>query len=351
MILLNPKNHVRKYPDEKSRQIMVKTIEYFEKKGLKSIKKDWHEKKWNYEFVEFLKENQVFATLMTPAGYGPADSRWDTYRNNEFSEITSFYGITYWYTWQVSMLGLVPLWLGSNEQVKQKTVKLLQDGAVFAFGLSEKEHGADIYSSDMMLYPQKDGTYLARGDKYYIGNGNEAGLVSTFGKIDGTGEYVFFAVNSKHEKYECIRSVVNEQNYVAEFALHDYPITDSDIMERGPKAWDDMLNTINVCKFNLGWGSIGLCTHSLYEAIDHAANRNLYGKFVTDFPHVRRLFVDAYCRLVAMKLFAERATDYMRSANDNDRRYLLYNPMVKMKVTREGEEVINLLWDVIAARG
>ncbi|MCP4022437.1 MAG: acyl-CoA dehydrogenase, partial [Desulfobacteraceae bacterium] len=34
-----------------------------------------------------------------------------------------------------------------------------------------------------------------------------------------------------------------------------------------------------------------------------------------------------------------------------DRRYLLYNPMVKMKVPTQGEEVINLIWDVIAARG
>jgi acyl-CoA dehydrogenase len=145
--------------------------------------------------------------------------------------------------------------------------------------------------------------------------------------------------------------VVHEQNYVAEIALHDYPITDEDILERGPKAWDDMLNTINICKFNLGWGAIGLCTHAFYEAMDHAANRKVYGKSVTDFSHVRRLSTDAYCRLVSMKLFSERASDYMRSANENDRRYLLYNPMVKMKVTREGEEVMNLLHDVIAAKG
>jgi len=52
-----------------------------------------------------------------------------------------------------------------------------------------------------------------------------------------------------------------------------------------------------------------------------------------------------------MKLFSQRATDYMRSANENDRRYLLYNPITKMKVPTQGEEVINLLWDVIAARG
>ncbi|RPH59790.1 MAG: acyl-CoA dehydrogenase, partial [Chloroflexi bacterium] len=71
----------------------------------------------------------------------------------------------------------------------------------------------------------------------------------------------------------------------------------------------------------------------------------------TDFSHVRALFTDAYCRLVAMKLVALRTADYMRSASADDRRYLLYNPIVKMKVTTQGEEVINLLWDVIAAKG
>ena len=351
MILFNPNKHIRPYKDEKSRQIMLKTIEFFEKKGLKQIKKDWHEKKWNYDFVEFLKENQIFATLMTPSGYGAPDSRWDTYRNCEFSEITGFYGITYWYTWQVSMLGLCPIWNGSNEEVKHRTAKLLQEGGVFAFGLSEKEHGADIYSSDMMLYPEGDGKYRANGDKYYIGNGNEAAMVSTFGKIADSGEYVFFAVNSKHPKYECVKNIINNQDYVAEYALHDYPITDADILERGQKAWDDMLNTINICKFNLGWASIGICEHAFYESINHASHRQLFGSYVTDFTHIKQLFMDAYCRLVAMKLFALRATDYMRAANENDKRYLLYNPMVKMKVSTQGEEVINLLWDVIAAKG
>ena len=351
MILFNPGLHNRKYSDEKTKNLMQKTIDFLEAKGLKEIKKDWHEKKWNFDFVEFMKENQIFATLMTPKGYGPEDSRWDSYRNSAFAEITGFYGITYWYTFQVSMLGLGPVWLGSNEEVKQKTVKLLQEGRVFAFGLSEKEHGADIYSTDMMLHPQADGTYKANGDKYYIGNGNEAALVSTFAKMADTGEYVWFNVDSKHPDYELVKNTVNEQNYVSEYALHDYPITEADIMEKGSKAWDNMLNTINFCKFNLGWGAIGMCTHAFYEAIDHAANRNVYGKFVTDFPHVRRLFVDAYSRLCAMKIFSERAIDYMRSSSADDRRYLLYNPMVKMKVTSEGEHVINHLWDIIAAKG
>ena len=73
--------------------------------------------------------------------------------------------------------------------------------------------------------------------------------------------------------------------------------------------------------------------------------------YVTDFQHVKQNFVDAYTRLVAMKLFGLRTADYMRVASKKDRRYLLYSPVMKMKTTTQGEEVINLLWDVIAAKG
>ena len=350
MFLFNPKTYRPEHPDQHTNEMLQAVAGWFEAKGLKSIKKDWHEKTWNYEFVEFMKSRQVLATLMTPQGYGE-NAAWNTLRNVEFAEIAAFYGITYWYTFQVSMLGLGPIFNGDNEQVKQRAAQLLKDGAVFAFGLSEREHGADIYSSSMQLIPQADGSYIARGGKYYIGNGNEAALVSTFGKNSETGDYVFFVVDSKHEKYECVKNTCNAQNYVAEFRLHDYPVSEDDILSVGRKAWDDMLNTINYCKFNLGFGSIGLCTHALYESINHAAGRSLYGKQVTDFPQVKRLLTDAYCRLAAMKLFSYRAVDYLRCASAEDRRYLLFNPIVKMKVTMEGEKVIDELWDVIAAKG
>ncbi len=350
-ILLNPKNLVQKYSDEETKEIMVKTIEFFENKGLDKIKSDDHEYVWYEDFLEFQKKEQIFAKLFTPAGYGDKGARWDTSRIVDFAEILGFYGLCYWYTFQVSQLGLGPIFIGKNEEVKHKAVQHLKEGAIFAFGLSEKEHGADIYSSDMMLYPQSDGTWIANGDKYYIGNGNEAAMVSTFGKIADSDDYVFFVVDSQHERYECIKNVIQNQSYVAEYALHDYPITEADITDKGRDAWDASLNTINICKFNLGWGSIGICTHSYYEALNHASKRNLFGSYVTDFPHIKQIFTDAYTRLVAMKLFALRATDYMRSANEKDKRYLLYNPMVKMKVTTQGEEVMNLLWDVIAAKG
>ena len=330
---------------------MLKTIEFFETKGKVKLKSDYEGRVWYEDFIEFLKREKVFATLLTPSAYGEEGCRWDTYRNCAFNEILGFYGLPYWYTWQVTILGLGPIWMGSNEAVKAKTARLLQEGGIFAFGLSEKAHGADLYSSEMALTPLTEGRYVADGGKYYIGNANEAALVSTFGKDTETDEYVFFVVDSKHENFELVKNVVNSQNYVAEYALQGYPVTEAEILSRGQDAWDSALNTINVGKYNLGWASIGICTHALHEAITHASNRILYNKRVTDFPHIRQLFVDAYTRLAAMKLFALRNADYLRAASSEDRRYLLYTPLTKMKVTTQGEEVINLLWDVIAAKG
>jgi acyl-CoA dehydrogenase len=352
--LLQPKKYKSLMADEGSRAIMNNTIAFFEKMGKARVLDDYDKKVWYSEFVEFIGKEQIFAKLLTPKEYagGDPDCRWDTARNSEYAELLAFYGLGYWYCFQVSILGLGPIWMSQNEKAKKKAARLLKKGAIFAYGLSERAHGADIYSTETSLTPMPDGTWVANGEKYYIGNGNEAEMVSTLGKIkDGTDDYTFFVTNFRHKAYELKKNVVSHQEYVSNFALHDYPITEDDILSRGSSAWDCALNTVNIGKFNIGPGSIGIAEHCFYEAITHASNRILYGVRVTDMPHVRKNFMDAWLRLVAMKLYQRRATDYFRNSSQNDRRYLLYNPTSKMKVTLQAEEVVSLLWEVIAAKG
>jgi acyl-CoA dehydrogenase len=352
-MLLNPNQLQRQYPDRRSAEIMAATVDFFESRGKARLKSDDHERAWYSDFLDHIGRERIFASLLTPAKYGAEDCRWDTYRISEFAEIVGFYGLSYWYPFQVTALGLGPIWMSANEDAKRKAAAQLESGEVFAFGLSEQTHGADVYQTDMILTPSSNAQegWVANGEKYYIGNANVARMVSTFGKITGSDEYVFFAADSQHDRYDLIKNVVNSQNYVANYALRDYPVTEADILHRGPEAFHAALNTVNICKYNLGWGAVGMCTHAMYEAVTHASNRILYGTVVTDFSHVRRLLTDAYTRLVAMKLVATRASDYMRSASATDRRYLLYSPLTKAKITSEGERVITALWDVIAAKG
>ncbi|MCU0266293.1 MAG: acyl-CoA/acyl-ACP dehydrogenase, partial [Actinomycetia bacterium] len=326
-------------------------VAFFEGKGLAEMKAEYHAGTWYKDFLDLVATRRLFARVATPAGVGALigddDARWDTARLNELNELLGFYSLDHWYAWQVTVLGLGPVWTSANEGAKRLVGELLREGGIFGFGLSERTHGADIYSTDMIL---------TRSADYYIGNGNEAARLSVFGRFadddpEHPGEYVFFLADTKHPSYELVKNTVQSQMYVSEFVLHDYPVTEADLLHVGKPAWDAALATVNVGKVNLGWASIGICEHAFFESVSHANNRVLYGRTVTSFPHVRRMLADAYARLLAMKLFAARSADYLRAASAEDRRFLLYNPITKMKVTSEGERVINLLWEVIAARG
>ncbi|MER5205525.1 acyl-CoA dehydrogenase family protein [Streptomyces sp. NPDC002825] len=356
-LLFNPHTYDPAHFDPETRRLLRATVDWFESRGKRRIIEDYRTRAWLGDFLAFAAEEGLFATFLTPssaAGADEGDKRWDTARIAALNEILGFYGLDYWYAWQVTILGLGPVWQSDNAAARARAAELLSQGEVFAFGLSEKSHGADIYSTDMLLTPDGDGGFRATGSKYYIGNGNAAGLVSVFGRrtdVEGPDGYVFFAADSRHPAYHLVKNVVDSSKYVSEFRLEDYPVAAEDVLHTGRAAFDAALNTVNVGKFNLCTASIGICEHAMYEAVTHAQNRILYGRPVTVFPHVRRELTDAYVRLVGMKLFSDRAVDYFRTAGPDDRRYLLFNPMTKMKVTTEGEKVIDLMWDVIAAKG
>jgi acyl-CoA dehydrogenase len=361
-LLFDPNTYDPQEFDVETRRLLRATIDFFEGQGKKRILDDDLKAQWPADFVEFVKREKLFATFLTPSEFadGNPDKRWDGARNAALAEILGFYGLTYWYTEQVTILGLGPVWQSENKDAKLRAADDLEAGEVMAFGLSEREHGADVYSTDMVLTPASEEDraegilYRASGEKYYIGNGNVASLVSVFGRrgdVEGQDGYVFFAVDSRRENYHLIDNVVHMQIYVSTFRLENYPVRAEDILHTGVEAFAAALNTVNVGKFNLCSSSIGMTEHAFYEAITHAQNRILYGNPVTDFGHVRANFVDAYARMIAMKAFSRRAVDYFRSASLQDRRYLLFNPMTKAKVTMEGETVLRSLHDVIAAKG
>ncbi|TQF67032.1 acyl-CoA dehydrogenase [Rhodococcus spelaei] len=359
-LLFNPNTYDPKDFDPETRRLLRATIDWFENRGKRRLLQDDLEAEWVSDFLDFVRDEKLFATFQTPAecAGGDPNRRWDAARNAALSEILGFYGLAYWYAWQVTILGLGPIWMSDNTLAKERAARELSDGGVMAFGLSEREHGADVYSTDMLLTPASADdsavAFRATGEKYYIGNGNVAGMVSVFGRrpdVDGPDGYVFFVADSSHPAYHLVDNVLRGQMYVSTFRLENYPVRDEDILHTGVQAFEAALNTVNVGKFNLCTGSIGMTEHAFYEAITHAHNRILYGNPVTDFAHVRAAFVDAYARMIAMKQFSARSVDYFRSAGLDDRRYLLFNPMTKSKVTSEGERVVGMLHDVIAAKG
>lgn len=353
-MLLNPSKYDVKHKDPKTHDIMLKTMQFFEDKGLQSIREDQKLYRWQEDWVKYQANHNIYATMLTAKGYGDEDSRFDLSRICEMSEILGFYSESYQYPYQVSILGVGPIWMGDNEEQKHELAEQLKEGHLFAFGMSEKEHGADLYSNEATVKQVGDNQYVANGNKYYIGNAQIASKITTLGKNKDTDEWVYWVVDSRHRNYKYVKDIETPAINLArvgEYEMIEYPITDRDILKVGKEAFADGLSTVNIGKFQLGFSVTGIAAHAFWEAITHANRRVIYGKKVTEFPHIRAFLSEAFCRTNAMKLYSLRSLDYFRSMSDDDRRYLIFNPIQKMKVTTQGSDVVRLIMDVVCAKG
>ena len=73
-VLLNPRRYRGAGLDPESRRLMLATIEFFESRGKDVLKEHDHDHTWYADFLEFVKRERVFATLLTPAAEAGGDA-------------------------------------------------------------------------------------------------------------------------------------------------------------------------------------------------------------------------------------------------------------------------------------
>ncbi len=338
-----------------------KLVEFFEKKGLLAIKQEDREETWYDDWIAYLAEHQLYAAVLSPRAFSSAGRQFDLLRYARFIETISFLSPSHAYSLQVTFLGLFSILMGTNESLKKEAVASLERGGLFAFGVSEKNHGSDLFSNEFTVTPSAPGRFIASGSKYYIGNANCAAIIATLArKIDDASSnhrspFVLFALRPKTCKVfgnlRKIRTLGVKAGYVGAFDVKDHDLPESDIIADGRGAWDAAIGTVTLGKFFLGFATTGVCEHAFDEAIAHLKRRVLYGKPVIEMPHIFAATAQACARLTAMKLYAFRALDYLHAATADDRRYLLFCAVQKAKVSTEGVKVMALLSECIGAKG
>jgi len=81
-------------------------------------------------------------------------------------------------------LAMYPIIMNSNEQQKEHYIpRVINDGAIVAFGLTEAMAGSDVAALETK-YAQEGDHYILNGTKIFISNGAEAEFVTTFATKD-----------------------------------------------------------------------------------------------------------------------------------------------------------------------
>lgn len=303
----------------------------------------------------------MYASVLSPKAYSTRGHQFDLPKLARFAEAFAYHSPAHAYSLQVSLLGLFPILMGANESLKQEAVAKLEAGGLFAFAVSERAHGSDLLANEFALRVAPGG-WVADGAKCYIGNANAACMISVLARecaADAVAPgkrspLVFFALRPAESPgfgdLRKVRTLGIRTAFVAEFEVRGLAVTAGDIISRHREAWAALFGTVDFGKFLLGFGAVGICEHAFAEAIAHVHGRVLYGKPVAAMTHLRDALAVAFARLVAMKLYAYRALDYLQAAGPDERRYVFLNAVQKARVSTEGVKVLAVLSECVGAR-
>jgi len=260
---------------------ILKLIEFFEAKGLASLKTEDRQEKWYDDWLAYQAEHQIYASVLSPKEYSTRDRQFDLLKYVRMMEVLSYLSPSHAYSLQVTFLGVFSILMGTNEPLKKEAVAELEKGGLFAFGVSEKEHGSDLFGNEFTVRPDGPGRFVGNGSKYYIGNANCASMISVLARKEG-GEmsarearspFVVFALRpSRSSGFTNLRKIHTlgvRAGYVGSFDVKDHHFPETDLVADGRAAWDAVMGTVTLGKFFLGFGSIGVCEHALAETLSH----------------------------------------------------------------------------------
>ena len=337
--------------------------EFFRHKGLEELKREDGNEDWYQDWIDYQAKHGIYASLLSPRKYSSRGHQFDLQKLTRFVEVFAYFSPAHAYSLHVSLLGLSAILVSDNESLKREAVARLENGELFALAISERDHGADLFANEFAIHRTGADARVADGQKYYIGNANAAGLVSVLARTveeDSAGptrrsDFMFFAIRPDEtpafQQVQKIRTSGIRSAFVGQFEVRNHTFPEQDVISQGRAAWDAVFATVNLGKFILGFGAVGCCSHAFAEALDHMHGRVLYGKRVSEIPHLGIAIANAFARLSAMKLYANRALDYLQVSNADDRRYLLFTAVQKARVSTEGVKVMNLLSECVGAWG
>jgi len=199
-----------------------------------------------------------------------------------------------------SGIGSLPIaWFGNAEQ-KARYLPLLAIGAkIGSYALTEPGSGSDALGAKTKAVLSPDGThYLLNGTKQFITNAGFADLYITYAKVNGE-KFTAFIIDrdtpgvtlGPEEKKMGIkgtstRSVVLENARVpTENLLYE--------IGRGHKVAFDLLN---IGRFKLGAGCLGLCKLALREAVRYAKQRIQFGQPIASFGLIQKKLAEMAIR-------------------------------------------------------
>lgn len=194
----------------------------------------------------------------------------------------------------------------ASEEIKQKYLPLVSNGATCAMALTEPDAGSDLQAVMLKAtYDEKSGKWLLNGVKRFITNGDgDVSLVlarSEEGTKDGRGLSMF--VYDKRDGGVKVRRIENKLGIkgspTCELVYTNAPAELVGSRKLGLIKY--VMSLMNAARLGIGAQGTGLCEAAYREALKYANEREQFGKPIIQFPAVFEILTNMKSRLYASR--------------------------------------------------
>ncbi len=194
----------------------------------------------------------------------------------------------------VSVQGSLCMWpihaYGSEEQKEHYLPPMASGELIGCFGLTEADYGSN--PGGMVTRAEKvDGGYVLNGSKYWITNGNIAGVAVVWAKLDGEirgflvdTDTPGFGANLIKNKFSLRASVTSE------LVFEDCRIPENRLLP-GVSGLKAPLSCLNQARFGIAFGANGAAMAVYDEALRYSQMREQFGRPIGGFQLVQNKLV------------------------------------------------------------
>jgi alkylation response protein AidB-like acyl-CoA dehydrogenase len=239
---------------------------------------------------------------------------------------------------------------GTDEQKERFLQPLFQGKRSVFSAITEPNVGSNVAGIQTRAELKGD-SYVLNGRKLWITNGvsGDFGIVVARTYSDQCdGKLSLFLIERDVSPYDVrpVETMVLRSTGTAELGFNDVRIPKENLLGREGEALRIVLSGLNVGRLNVAMGAVGAAQHALDLSIDHAKNRQQFGRPIGSFQLVQKHIVDMQIRVEAARALGYRAACALQQGKAR-----MECSIAKLYATESAHEVANVAMQVHGGQG
>jgi len=197
-------------------------------------------------------------------------------------------------------IGSIPLVFFGNKAQKEKYLPLMVRGEkIGSYALTEPSAGTDALSIQSTAFLSPDGKYYKlNGTKQFVTNGSFADIIFTYAKVDGDKMTAFLL----EKEFEGVSTGVEEKKMglhgcsTCSIFLDNAKVPVENLLFEIGKGHVVAFNILDLGRFKLAAGSVGLAKLALDSCVKYAKERVQFGKPICQFGLIKHKIAEMATR-------------------------------------------------------